>query len=1353
MGLEKHNESPVIDGTLTVVPLGSGYAVFTGTGGVFQTDPGFYGYDPTTHTLSVENLTVTGGISNTTFFNPTFEWDTISERRTGAGTIEYDDNFHGIGNALVFDYSRSASGITGGTETVVVSQVFDFVAGDGAVDGTREGKWQLLVWNGPVSYVAIEAKVVSGAPVVTINGSPVATSLSALTMGGLTWDATNSRLGINNATPEVAFHVVKVDGAASPAVTGSPTQFLFDSTITTAPAGANQRVFQIVGTVNFSTAPTSAKNLIACHYLMQTAANATDLSLITLRGAQSASTHLGSGPILNVYGGHQQANRSGTGNVLGTLGGHSFQVANTVGSGSVQQATAIHVLTPTHTAGATITDLAGLTIEDQTPAVGTVTNRRAINQKGTTDTNLFNGPVTLANSNSTAITQSAGDASTKLATTNFATSADITRDPTLFVSGVVVDNPAYLTSNRIAIQAAIDAACVSTTKKTVRLPAGAIYIDKPLWIWSQFVALVGDPNFGSFFYPNYGSGHTINIMSDEHVMPTLGTSLATGSGGALPIGNGKCYCNFWEAMPWGQMFSATSFTFRYFVKATIGGQGWHFFAGSKFATLRRAVAVMQMPDGSLVLYNWNVTSGAEETTASAAGVIPSNTTKHVAVVLTAGVGYTVWVGTPGATSVAVITHAYTGANPIRPRGFDSLSIGYDPQHGGLAGPMLFFAPEGWIDSFQVTRDAKYSSAFTAPTAKHSDTGDNNSAILMNFVVDPDVPRAWLGRSQWAANAGNGAGLYTMPLGINNDLLQMGGILLNSLYFNGGSGASAVFNMDGIHYRYRDLTMNGCYLGYSFVGATYGGQRDSVDGNTESFCMSLLNQAMQCDAHNGNLISNCIALVMNGAVSGSNNNINVSPLVDSLMNVFMEGGAGMLMQHCQVDDEGQSPNMTENVVISGNLPAALVFVGGLLVSDTAAHMVRCVGGATVQMFGTTGGMSNAVTQWVQFDSLPSFKPTFKGLMSYSHSTTPITLSPLWAEFDSGLDTWMPGLVIGGMYKLPSAAGNNGQVMRRSATIASNWEEVERVYALTDGATINTNAALGEVFDVTLGGNRTMAVPTNPVNGKRIAYRLTQDGTGSRTITWTGGTGGFTFTANTPPTLTTTADAMDAIQFRYRAAVARWDCINVVLNLNPPFDPTLLSGLKMWMAVDKLTGLSDGDPVSSATDSSGLGNHATQTSTARPLYKTGIVNSKPALLFDGTDDWLETPSFLAGTVFVVARYTGGTTFANYNAMFTSETADQRFLIGSAGTSSLFGGVGTNYVDGTATSTISNIQVFHRYAATATPFTPAGSNWRIGTDCDNAGRFWQGYMAEVIAYDRILTSTELAKVFAYLATKYAL
>jgi hypothetical protein len=82
-------------------------------------------------------------------------------------------------------------------------------------------------------------------------------------------------------------------------------------------------------------------------------------------------------------------------------------------------------------------------------------------------------------------------------------------------------------------------------------------------------------------------------------------------------------------------------------------------------------------------------------------------------------------------------------------------------------------------------------------------------------------------------------------------------------------------------------------------------------------------------------------------------------------------------------------------------------------------------------------------------------------------------------------------------------------------------------LTDGATLNWDTSLGQVAQVTLGGNRTFAAPTNLVDGGFYSLLIIQDGTGSRTISWNAV---FDFTGGTAPTLSTAAGSKDLIAWR-------------------------------------------------------------------------------------------------------------------------------------------------------------------------------------------------------------------------------
>ena len=80
-------------------------------------------------------------------------------------------------------------------------------------------------------------------------------------------------------------------------------------------------------------------------------------------------------------------------------------------------------------------------------------------------------------------------------------------------------------------------------------------------------------------------------------------------------------------------------------------------------------------------------------------------------------------------------------------------------------------------------------------------------------------------------------------------------------------------------------------------------------------------------------------------------------------------------------------------------------------------------------------------------------------------------------------------------------------------------------LTDGPTINWDTSLGSVATVTLGGNRTIAAPTNLKIGTYILHVI-QDVSGNRTVTWNSV---FKWPAGIAPVLTTTGSRRDLFSF--------------------------------------------------------------------------------------------------------------------------------------------------------------------------------------------------------------------------------
>ena len=116
----------------------------------------------------------------------------------------------------------------------------------------------------------------------------------------------------------------------------------------------------------------------------------------------------------------------------------------------------------------------------------------------------------------------------------------------------------------------------------------------------------------------------------------------------------------------------------------------------------------------------------------------------------------------------------------------------------------------------------------------------------------------------------------------------------------------------------------------------------------------------------------------------------------------------------------------------------------------------------------------------------------------------------------------------------------------AGIGGKFDVPGQAYAditgLTDGTTITPDFSTATNFSVTLGGNRTLANPTNLVAGQSGIIYVSQDATGSRTLAY----GAYwKFPSGTAPTLTTTASATDALVYTVRSTTSI--TVQAVLNI--------------------------------------------------------------------------------------------------------------------------------------------------------------------------------------------------------------
>lgn len=231
----------------------------------------------------------------------------------------------------------------------------------------------------------------------------------------------------------------------------------------------------------------------------------------------------------------------------------------------------------------------------------------------------------------------------------------------------------------------------------------------------------------------------------------------------------------------------------------------------------------------------------------------------------------------------------------------------------------------------------------------------------------------------------------------------------------------------------------------------------------------------------------------------------------------------------------------------------------------------------------------------------------------------------------------------------------------------------------------------------------------------------------------------------------------------------------------------SGLKLHLKADAITGVADGGAVATWPDSSGNAFDATE-ATNQPTYKTGIVNGRPIVRFDGTDDRLIIATGFNATTKAVS---GITVIGVYKTAVSDAT--RRVLGIQQGTGTLLrhafgitssseGLANANPVDaGTAVAAASSGDAVPvgrvviqssvaDYAAAlsiwingiagqslAIPGTPGLSSATdslgaaVGFNGGISSQFFNGDIAEIVVYNRALTSAERLQVEGYLATKY--
>ena len=235
-----------------------------------------------------------------------------------------------------------------------------------------------------------------------------------------------------------------------------------------------------------------------------------------------------------------------------------------------------------------------------------------------------------------------------------------------------------------------------------------------------------------------------------------------------------------------------------------------------------------------------------------------------------------------------------------------------------------------------------------------------------------------------------------------------------------------------------------------------------------------------------------------------------------------------------------PDQSGNVIVSGNASIVNADINASAgIVDTKLATIATAG--KVNNSATTAVSTNTASAIVARDSSNNFSAgtITAALTGTASSATALatartiqgvsfdgTANITVATAGSGISVTGTAIANTGVLSVNGNAGAISNVAVTNAVQSFTVAQRGTVTALTDGATITPDFAAANNFSVTLGGNRTLANPTNLTAGQSGTIVITQDGTGSRTLAYGSY---FKFAGGTAPTLTTTAAAVDVIAY--------------------------------------------------------------------------------------------------------------------------------------------------------------------------------------------------------------------------------
>ena len=212
---------------------------------------------------------------------------------------------------------------------------------------------------------------------------------------------------------------------------------------------------------------------------------------------------------------------------------------------------------------------------------------------------------------------------------------------------------------------------------------------------------------------------------------------------------------------------------------------------------------------------------------------------------------------------------------------------------------------------------------------------------------------------------------------------------------------------------------------------------------------------------------------------------------------------------------------------------------------------------------------------------------------------------------------------------------------------------------------------------------------------------------------------------------------------------------------------LGGALIWLAADKITGLADGEALTTWINTGTGANFTQAVAGNKPTYQTLEIGTLPIVRFDGNNDLLSAAAVMSLTqpcmIYWVAKRTGNTSAYNVGVTQTTETIAFGF---NAGVNTWYTYSNPALVTQAASDNAFHLMICHYNAGSSTMYMDSltgaakvldsgditNGTFHVGATSGAAAAL-AGDIAEILVFSSAHTAAERTLVSNYLAAKWGI